>query len=330
MSSKRNIQQRGNSFVVAVSRNGKRERVTCNTMDEALRVRAELEQSLGSSLRPFSKPWTLEEGVTQCTNIIWKGTRNEKKAIANAKCAIAFFGKDTLLDSIDTAWADSYVASLKAAGNIQSTVNRKLAALSRVMTLARESEKMSRTPKLRRKKETGGRIRFVIDAEEQQLLDAFSAKGKDCHKEAAITLADTGLRTGELWKIEARDIDTRLGLIAVWVNKADKPRSIPMTERVREIIERRMSIHPTGPLFPHNNAWMNHGWDQAKLAMNLQGDKQFVPHVLRHTCASRLLQGGASLVAVQEWMGHKTVEVTRKYGHLRPEDLLAAKRILER
>ncbi len=54
-----------------------------------------------------------------------------------------------------------------------------------------------------------------------------------------------------------------------------------------------------------------------------------VAHALRHTCASRLVQRGVGLKVVQQWMGHKRIEVTLRYAHLSPTSLLEAVKVLE-
>ena len=326
MSNKHNIQQRGQSYLVAVSRNGVRKRVTCHTMEEAQKVRATLELVQGT---PASACWTLKHAADECAKAIWQGRANGAKALRNAESAVDFFGATTPLDSIDTQWADGYVARLKQCGNSNATINRKLAALSRIMSFARESSMMQKAPKLRRQREIGGRIRFLTQDEETRLLATLAGWEYDDHAEVVAVLADTGLRTGELWALEARDVNLDLGLITIWHNKAEKPKSVPMTTRVRRVITRRMELTTRGPLFPYSNSWMRTGWDRAKHSMGLSDDKQFVPHALRHTCASRLLQRGTQLAVVQEWLGHKTIEVTRRYGHLRPTDLMEAVKVLE-
>jgi len=66
-----------------------------------------------------------------------------------------------------------------------------------------------------------------------------------------------------------------------------------------------------------------------KTVMNLEHDEQFIPHCLRHTCASRLVQRGVPIMVVQEWLGHKTIQMTMRYAHLCPTNLEAAVKVLE-
>ena len=53
----------------------------------------------------------------------------------------------------------------------------------------------------------------------------------------------------------------------------------------------------------------------------MRDDPQVVPHVLRHTCASRLAQSGVDIKRIQEFLGHRTLSMTLRYAHLSPKHL---------
>ena len=55
----------------------------------------------------------------------------------------------------------------------------------------------------------------------------------------------------------------------------------------------------------------------------------FTIHTARHTCASRPVQRGVDILVAKEWLGHKWIQPTQRYAHLRPEDLLAVVHVLE-
>jgi integrase len=75
--------------------------------------------------------------------------------------------------------------------------------------------------------------------------------------------------------------------------------------------------------------YVDRQWDRLRSHLNLDHDKQFVVHALRHTCASRLIQRGVPLAVVQKWMGHKAIQTTLRYAHLAPDSLRVAMEALE-
>lgn len=328
----RNITQRGNTYLVEVMRKGVRHRVTCATMAEAYETRDHLETNKkGESESTY---WTLGEATEKCRAQIWKGSKNERSSVARSGMALLYFGKDTLLDEITTDKVDAWIASLQDLGNKRSTVNRKLSALGRVLSYARQRHHMKTTPYLGKRKEPRGRERYLTQGEEATVLSYLSQWGLDCHAEAVCVLADTGLRSGELWRLEARDLNFSVpegtrAMITVYNSKTDVTRSIPMTTRVREILQRRAEVFPTGPVFDFDNDWMRSGWSRVRAAMNLQLDREFVPYALRHTCCTRLMQRGVPLHTVKVWMGHANILMTDRYSHHAPNTLADAAGLLE-
>jgi site-specific recombinase XerD len=101
-----------------------------------------------------------------------------------------------------------------------------------------------------------------------------------------------------------------------------------MTDRVREILVRRSNQTTSGALFPFDNFWMARVWERMREHLGLQDDVEFIPYALRHTCASRLVQRGVSLLVVKEWLGHTNVTTTQRYAHLSPRNLMEAVRVL--
>jgi site-specific recombinase XerD len=54
------------------------------------------------------------------------------------------------------------------------------------------------------------------------------------------------------------------------------------------------------------------------------GISDYVPHDLRHTFASWLVQKGVSLYEVRDILGHSSIKLTERYAHLAPENLVGA------
>jgi integrase len=280
---------------------------------------------------PAAEVWTLQRAFDTTCRVAWADTRGEQTAKVNAQSALDHFGPETTLDRITTDALDEYVQALKDEGLANGTINRKLAALSKVLTVAVDRRGVAFKPKLPRLREGVGRIRYLTADEERTLLGLLTQWSMPDHVDAITVLVDTGLRVGELFRLTVRDVDQKQRLLHVWENKADHPRSVPLTKRAYEVIKRRMHRAAYGGpnLFPHDHDWLRRPWDRAKVTMGLGEDKQFVPHALRHTCASRLVQRSVPLKVVQEWMGHKTIQVTMRYAHLSPTNLLAAVEALE-
>jgi integrase len=86
---------------------------------------------------------------------------------------------------------------------------------------------------------------------------------------------------------------------------------------------------PTDRLFPFDNLWMRNVWDRVRVNLGFALDKDFVPYICRHTCASRLVQRGVPITVVKEWMGHKSITMTMRYAHLAPTNLKVAATALE-
>jgi len=335
MSGKRDgIRQRGNSWLVDVQVNGKRRTATCHTYDEARIKRLQLEADMRSGVAKQQQAdpacWTLRMALNTSMAVRWTNSKNETKAKATAEEALEFFGDDRGLDTIKTADVDQYVAHLKnKAKNGPATINRKLAALSALFTDAMEREGCTRRPRIIRQPEPTHRIRYLAVDEEMMVLSLLQQWQQTTIKETVITLIDTGMRVGELLKLAVRDVDLNENIISIWQNKGDLPRSVPMTDRVRQIIEARCERSRGLVFFDLNREVLRYYWDRVRSAMDLDDDDQFVPHALRHTCATRLVQAGVSLFVVQKLLGHSTITVTQKYAHLAQSNLREAIDVLQ-
>jgi integrase len=326
------IRMRGDRYFVDVSYAGKRLTATCATMEEAVKAQADLRLALMHAPLNVPTSYTLGEAFDACFDKCWKGGRSEHTMAKYRVQITGHFGREVPLAELDKPMIDAWIESLERIGNSNGTINRKIAALSKVYSHAIRNGKLAPTarPLMDRKEETGGRIRYVTDEEEKAILALAHQWGKADLADVVTVLVDTGMRCGELWRLTARDTDLKTGMISIWENKGDLPRSIPMTKRVRSIIERRADQgRGSYRLFPFDNTWMGHQWNRVRTHMGLGQDHQFVPHCLRHTCASRLVQRGVELLVVQKWLGHRTLSMTMRYAHLSPKNLEAAARALE-
>ncbi|MCC5858640.1 MAG: site-specific integrase [Ectothiorhodospiraceae bacterium] len=263
--------------------------------------------------------------------IHWEGTPNGVHYLQIIRALYRYFGEKTLVSRIDTEDVDAFIAYLRSAGNSNGTINRKLACLSKILTEAEIKGKIPKKPRIRRQREMVGRIRWLDDLEEAVLLQLLRQWELHDQADCVEVLIDTGMRPSELRRVMVRDVDFEGGFVRVWETKNYEPRSIPMTSRVTAIMARRVAQkQPRDVLFPYDKEWLRRHWDRARSVKGLMDDPQFVPYVCRHTCASRLVKGGVPLGVIQKWMGHKSIQMTMRYAHLSPTDLLRGVPVLER
>lgn len=328
------------NYRVSICVDGKRKTKVCETLDEATALCEEFRTALvNGEDEPIASPrqqkaleddWTLEYAIDKTFSLVWRDMRSEKWCREICGSLVRFFGADTKLKDITLNKIDAYTEELLNIGNSGSTVNRKLSCLSRVLRTAYERDKLKVMPRIPRKKEGTHRIRFLTPDEETRLITIFEQWGYPDHRDAAAMLIYTGFRCGELWRLECRDIDLENGLMTTWKTKTDKPRSIPIAAPIRQIVEQRIkAVDGVGPLFPGaDNRWFRQVWDRVRAYLGMDTDPQFVPHMLRHTCATRLAQRGASMVIIREWMGHADIQTTARYTHFAPKDLQNAAKLL--
>ncbi|MDT4775545.1 Tyrosine recombinase XerC [compost metagenome] len=220
---------------------------------------------------------------------------------------------------------DSLIAALRKRGNSNATINRKMAALSKLLRKAFKMGDIHSLPEFRRQKERAGRIRFLEYDEEDRLFAAIQARS-ELYYRFCIFLVDTGARLGEGINLRWNDINE--GRATFWITKSGRSRSVPLTERAHAAVGHQKG--KLGPFCDVDQQQFRAVWNAAKRDAGLMTDVDVVPHVLRHTCASRLVRGGIDIRRVQMWLGHQTLQMTMRYAHLASHDLDVCVPILER
>jgi integrase/recombinase XerD len=122
-----------------------------------------------------------------------------------------------------------------------------------------------------------------------------------------LTLLDTGLRVSELIKLQPTDIFWQRGYLAI-KGKGGKERIVPMTERVRALLEHHFALfNEVGFTSETARNIVRRIAERAKIAAHV------TPHILRHTFAVDALNKGVDIKAVQEVMGHSSITTTEEY-----------------
>ncbi len=213
---------------------------------------------------------------------------------------------------------------MKKQGSANATINRKLAALSKVLNFAHSRQWIDGVPKIERMREPQGRIRWFTKEEEEQITSWFTRTGYEEMSHIVVFLIDSGIRLGELSKLRWNDVKD--GVTHVRESKSGKPRSIPQTGRIKGLVPH---LRGTAPLdqehvFSTPYAMIGKRWNQCREALNKTDDPEWVIHTLRHTFVSRLVQKGHNLRVVQELAGHSSLLITQRYAHLSPANLVSA------
>lgn len=153
---------------------------------------------------------------------------------------------------------------------------------------------------------------------------------------------DGGLRTGEMIALEWSDIDFRRRQITIarseWNGKVTLPkggrtRKVPMTKKLAQVLKAHKHLRGPRVLYRDDGTstskqtlttWMKAA--QRRAGLRQTGNK----HILRHTFCSHLAMRGATVIAIKELAGHRSLRTTMRYMHLSPDHKEQAIRLLDR
>ena len=249
----------------------------------------------------------------------------------------AALGASTPLVQLTASRISAYKAERIAAVNPKTgqpyaaaSINRPLACLRSLLTLAAEEwQVIDKAPRIRLLPEKS-RERFLADEEVGRLLAACSASSNAELLPFVQLLLGTGARRGEALKLTWPMVDFAQGKVTFTssTTKTGKSRSVPMTQDAYAALSSLATGCPgerVGRVFKtrsfrtaFENAVERAGLDNVHL------------HDVRHTYASRLVQRGAQLRAVQELLGHSSIAMTQRYSHLSPAHLRETVSLLDR
>jgi len=150
-------------------------------------------------------------------------------------------------------------------------------------------------------------------------------KEPDTERGVSCSARQTGLRKGELFRLQWLDVDLDQEIILVKNTKSNK-RYVPLNPTAVAILKavprKEDSVHVfVDPSSKEALKNIERAWRKALKAAKIT---QFRFHDLRHTFASRLVQQGVHLKAVQELLGHRQSSTTDRYAHLGPTDIREA------
>lgn len=234
------------------------------------------------------------------------------------------------VNDVTSNWKSEGINKIKLG---PATLNRHLNSLSVVFRHAKEWGWSKRNPvqEARKYTEPRGRVRYLSDKERKKLLETCQQKEFKKLYPIVVLALSTGMRKEEILSLKWAQIDLKAGTIILTKTKNKERRRVPVTLRALELLKQheKEKREDTEFVFPgerisHKNgckviALSERHYDIKRPWMKLldKADiKDFTFHDLRHSCASYLAMNGATSLEIAEVLGHKSLDVVKRYAHL--------------
>jgi integrase len=262
---------------------GKYTRREAEKVEREFRIKVEKEEDnpIISTQKP--KTLSLTDAIERTYNDKWVRNTDSERTLSRAKKLTKYLGEDKPLHAITTDDIDSMIEQMGREGLSSSTINRYLATLKTILHLALVKwEAVGKLPYIKMFQEEEGRLRIFTPDEEKQMIGFLRSIGENEVADLIIVLADTGMRLNEALRIEKRDVNFDNGFVSIWKTKSKKPRSVPMTARVRGILSHRLNsqLKP----FYMKDYQVEKVWAKMRRKLGYVDDEEYIIHSLRHTC----------------------------------------------
>ncbi len=220
---------------------------------------------------------------------------------------------------------EKYLLSLKKKTSTENA-NRHLHTIKHAFNLAVDYGYLSESPGKRIKefKEEAQPPPRFFTMEELDFVFWASQGISQAFFRAVYFLTSTGIRRGELERVNWNDIDLEDRTVRVHTLKKGKryvTRTVPLTEGLSRVLhEAKRNGEPICDLTDL--------WRRLKRVVKRCKLQDATIHTLRHTYASHLVQRGVSLYVVSKLLGHSSMNQTETYAHLAPSSYHEAVKVL--
>ena len=263
-----------------------------------------------------------------------KKADTQRREIGRAKLLKEHLGQYSLAalnSDIISNFRDDRLADKKS----NNTVRLDLALLSHLYTIAIQEWGigLAGNPVLNvRKPSPGpGRNRRLNGDEEERLLNACAAHSNPYLAWIVKLALYTAMRKSEITSLTLEQVNLDKRTVFLPDTKNNSVRTVPLTDKAYKTIKEALA-HPIRPtdtnlIFPGEPGKegkrkpyvINRIWEQAKDNAEIHG---FRFHDLRHEATSRFVEAGLSDQEVASITGHKSMQMLKRYTHLRTEDLV--------
>ncbi|MBI4282990.1 MAG: site-specific tyrosine recombinase XerD [Chloroflexi bacterium] len=246
-------------------------------------------------------------------------------------------GNSSGWNQVDDAVLTDYVTGLESRGYSQTTKARKIASVKSLMKfLVKENMISTKSTDSLSSPKIGRSLPKSLSAEEIEKLLAETGKENTTESKRDRAMLEllyaSGLRVSEMVALNIGDVNLREGYARCF-GKGSKERVVPIHDSAVEAV--RLYMETGRPELSINQ-------QEKALFLNRRGERltrqgfwlilkgyakqagiktKITPHIIRHTFATHLLQGGAPLRHVQELLGHASITTTQVYTHLASEHM---------
>lgn len=161
-----------------------------------------------------------------------------------------------------------------------------------------------------KQKENPARTNYLTKEQIQDVLTYISGRSQ----EMVAFAIGTGMRQGEILRLDWRDIDLANNIIHIYVAKSGYQREVPIMPSLKALLL-RMEPKPYGKVF---NISVKQITADFKQALKQAGITGICFHSCRHTFASHFMMSGGSITDLQRILGHSDLKLTQRYAHLSP------------
>lgn len=270
-----------------------------------------------------------------------KKSATQRAERVRAATLTANLGKYSLA-ALDPELVASYRDKRLAQGKSASTVRLELALLGHLFTVAIKEWRLglARNPVsiIRKPTPARGRDRRLSATDELRLRAAVGQHANPMMTWIFEIALETGMRAGEIIGLRMSQVDLARRIVRLSDTKNNSARTVPLTKSAQLSFSKSLSnpIRPAdcdlvffgepgrdGVRRPYN---FNKVWLGIKRKLGIS-DLRF--HDLRHEAVSRLVEAGLSDQEVSAISGHKSMQMLKRYTHLRAEDLVGRLDLLE-
>ena len=276
-----------------------------------------------------AKRHTLSELIDRyCVNVLpnKKSAKTQFQQLNWWKTKIGSRALSDITPSLIAEYRDELGREITIRGKPPSpaTVVRYMAALSHAFTIAvKEWGWMEDSPmrKVTKPREPRGRVRFLSDEERVRLLESCKESSSPYLYPVVVLALSTGMRSGEIMGLTWDNVDLNRGRAILHETKNGERRAVALKGHALELLKELGKVRriDSNLLFPAKETKttkpidLRKPWEAAVQKTELH-DFRF--HDLRHSAASYLAMNGASLAEIAEVLGHKTLQMVKRYAHL--------------